>query len=49
MPRLQLRGKQVQVSFSIKRPRSKPGLERLRRAMEKVVRRFGGTVRKRST
>lgn len=48
MPRLQPRGKQVRVSFSVKRPMSKPGLERLRRAMEKVVRRYGGKVSRRS-
>jgi hypothetical protein len=46
MPSLQLRGKLVRVSFNVKRPMSKPGLERLRKAMEKVVRRYGGTVRK---
>lgn len=44
MPDIQLRGKQVRVSFSLKRPRSKPGLERLRRAMEKVILRYGGKV-----
>jgi len=48
MPDIQLRGKLVRVSFSVKRPRSKPALERLRRAMEKVVLRYGGKVRKRS-
>src|SRR6266478_5703642 len=45
MPSLQLRGKLVRVSFNVKRPMSKPGLERLRKAMEKVVRRYGGKVR----
>jgi len=44
LPDIQLRGKQVRVSFSLKRPRSKPGLERLRRAMEKVILRYGGKV-----
>ncbi|HEY7540053.1 MAG TPA: hypothetical protein VIF11_07930 [Methylomirabilota bacterium] len=48
MPRLQLRGKQVRVSFNVRRPKSKPALERLRQAMEKVVRRYGGKVSKRS-
>jgi hypothetical protein len=46
MPRLQPRGKQVRVTFTVKRPMSKPGFERLRQAMEKVVRRYGGKVRK---
>jgi hypothetical protein len=46
MPRLQPRGKLVRVSFNVKRPMSKPGLERLRRAMEKIVRKYGGKVRK---
>jgi len=48
MPDIRLRGKQVRVSFSLKRPRGKPGLERLRRAMEKVILRYGGKVRKTS-
>lgn len=46
LPDIQLRGKQVRVSFSLKRPRSKPGIERLRRAMEKVILRYGGKVSK---
>jgi hypothetical protein len=47
MPDFQLRGKLVRVSFNLKRPRSKPGLERLRRAMERVIARYGGKVSKR--
>jgi len=47
MPRLQPRGKQVRVTFSVKRPMTKPGLERLRQAMEKIVRRYGGKVSRR--
>jgi hypothetical protein len=46
MPEIQLRGKQVRVSFRVKRPRGKPGLERLRKAMEKVILRYGGKVSK---
>jgi hypothetical protein len=48
MPKLQLSGKRVRVSFSVRRPKSRPALERLRQAMEKVVRRYGGKVSKRS-
>jgi len=33
MPFLQVRGKQVRVSFSVRRPWSKPGLERLRQVV----------------
>jgi hypothetical protein len=47
MPDFQLRGNRVRVSFNVRRPRSKPGLERLRRAMEKVILKYGGKVRKR--
>jgi hypothetical protein len=46
LPDIKLRGKQVRVSFSLKRPRGKPGIERLRRAMEKIILRYGGKVSK---
>jgi hypothetical protein len=48
MPRLQLSGQKVRVSFTVRRPKSGPALERLRQAMEKIVRRYGGKVSKRS-
>lgn len=48
MPDIRLRGKQVRVSFNVRRPRTKPGLEKLRRAMEKVILRYGGKVRRKS-
>jgi hypothetical protein len=47
MPILKPSGKKVRVSFSVKRPRTPKTMERLVRAMEKVVRKHGGKVKRR--
>ena len=46
MPIMKPSGKKVRVSFSVKRPRNPKTMERLVRAMEKVVRKHGGKVKR---
>ena len=47
MPGIKLRGKLAHVSLKVRRPKSKAGVEKLRLAMEKVVRKHGGKIKKR--
>ncbi len=46
MPIVKTSGKSVRVSFSVKRPKSVKGLEKLVKAMEKVVTKHGGKLKK---
>ena len=46
MPIIKASGKKVKVSFSVRRPRGAKALARLARAMEKVVKKHGGKLKK---
>lgn len=46
MPMLKPAGKLVRVTFKVKRPKSKAGMEKLLRAMEKVAKKHGGKIKK---
>ena len=47
MPIVKPSGKKVRVSFSVKRPKTPKTMDRLVRAMQTVVRKHGGKVRRR--
>jgi hypothetical protein len=47
MPIVKPSGKKVRVSFSVRRPKNPKAMDRLVRAMQKVVRKHGGKVRRR--
>ncbi len=47
MPIVKPSGKKVRVSFSVRRPKTPKAMDRLVRAMQKVVRKHGGKVRRR--
>lgn len=46
MPIVKASGARARVSFSVKRPKTPKGMAKLVRALEKVVRKHGGKVRK---
>lgn len=46
MPIIRASGKKVRVTFSVKRPRGAKALARLAKAMEKVVKKHGGKIKK---
>lgn len=46
MPIIKASGKKVRVSFSVRRPKSAKALAKLAKAMEKVVKKHGGKIKK---
>jgi hypothetical protein len=47
MPIVRPSGKKVRVSFSVRRPKTPKAMDKLVREMQKVVRKYGGKVRRR--